>query len=115
MNNKKIRELVLKLGITPDLTGYEYIITAIELLMNQKEKSMMKLYSDVAEIHNSTPGNVDRNIRHAVTNILDSFGGYTLLSEVFHCNLLSEKLPNSKFLALCVETLKYDWEEQGNV
>lgn len=108
MNKKTIREFVLKLGITPDLSGYEYIISAIELLMNKKISSYTSLYVAVAEIHHTTSSKVERAIRHAVTTILNSFGGFDLLQEIFHCSILSEKLPNSKFLALCVETLKYD-------
>lgn len=114
MNSKKIREFVLSLGITPDLLGYEYIISAVELLFNQNEKAMMKIYEQVAEIHNTTRSKVQRAIKHAITTILNCCGGYESLSKTFHCNLLSETLPTSKFLWLCVETLKYNWEEQND-
>lgn len=111
MNSRKIREFVLKLGITPDLLGYEYIISAIELMTEEHHKSMMKVYEQVAEIHNTTASRVERAIKHAITSILISPYGYELLSNAFNCEFLSDYLPNSKFLALCVEAIKYDWQE----
>lgn len=105
-DNKKIREFVLKLGITPDLMGYEYIITAIDMLLNQGRIPFIKLYSDVAAAHNTTLSRAERAMRHAI-NIVVREHGIEYFESIFHCTILSDCLTTGKFLALCAETLKH--------
>ncbi len=68
MNTNK---LLMEMGISPDLTGYYYLVAAINL---RKEKIMsgdvthkfMDLYTEIAKKFNSTCVNVERAMRHAV-------------------------------------------------
>lgn len=106
-DNKKIREFVLKLGITPDLLGYEYIVTAIEMLLTQGRIPFVKLYSDVAAAHKTTTSRAERDMRHAINKAVCEYG-VEYFKSVFHCTILSDYyLTIGKFLALCAETLKH--------
>ncbi len=99
-DNKKIREFVLKCGITPDLLGYEYIVTAIDMLLKHGRIPLVKLYSDVAAIYNTTSRWAELTIRLTINKAVCEHGIENLKS-------VSDHLTVDKFLALCVETLKH--------
>ena len=103
-----IREYILKIGITPELKGYEYIIDAVEKLIAAPNTKLIKLYSDIAKSHNSTVGSVERAIRHAIGTVFKEYGGIELAEKIFSCRIVSGILTNSKFLALCAENLKHN-------
>ena len=67
---EKLKKYLKSQGIMPNLRGYHYALTAIEIIRNTKIKTdikMMKLYAAVAEQYETTVDRVERNIRHLIT------------------------------------------------
>lgn len=68
--SKELHEILSKIGVSQHLLGYEYMITAFELIMENPDylRYITKgLYIDVSSKHNSTSSKVERAIRHAIT------------------------------------------------
>lgn len=88
MNNKyTIKKLLLDVGISPDLSGFHYLVEAInaqeEVRLNGKEKcSLTALYMEIAEKFNNTAPAVERSIRHAVEKAFKS--NNILLYKIFN-------------------------------
>lgn len=106
----KIRKLVKSLGVTPDLKGYNYIISAIEIICknNIDCKVSKDVYPVVARMYGSTPSRVERSIRHCVGKLFDSYESIDLLMSTLDCNLETDHLTNSQFLFLCADTILHD-------
>ena len=68
---KKVEEALIELGVYPNLTGFNYICRAVEIISESKEKMKIVdgLYVDVAKEFNSTKSKVERAIRHAITKM----------------------------------------------
>lgn len=66
----KTNEFLIKLGIYPNLKGFNYIIRAVEIV---KEKGYLKvtkeLYPQIAEEYKTTASRVERAIRHVISKI----------------------------------------------
>lgn len=65
--------LLRKLGIRADLLGYDYLCTAIEMVVTDISclHNMTKvLYPEVAKVHSTTPQRVERAIRHSIVAML---------------------------------------------
>lgn len=88
---KRAKKLLLTLGITPNLNGYNYSTIAI-----------CKLYEDVANEVASTGTRVERSIRHAIN--YTSSQNLEHWEKVLNCKL-QDGITVSKFLSLCVEKL----------
>lgn len=95
---KKIAKLLNEFCIPKNLSGYNYIISAIYVLYkNNSDFSIADLYSEIAKEYNTKPSNVERSIRHAIER------GYDICMD---CNFdtfrrvsFSNKKPqNSEFL-----------------
>lgn len=64
--NKDIRKVLLKLGITSNLYGYQCILAGTEAVAKGTTK-ITDVYKKVYKILNATSsGAVERNIRHAI-------------------------------------------------
>ena len=63
----KIQKILLKLGITPDLKGFNYICRMIEIVKADElnKKSVVGIYEEIAEEYETTKTCVERSIRHA--------------------------------------------------
>lgn len=61
----KIGNILIKLGITPDLNGFNYIIAALELLKTNENMPITTLYGLVAKQYNTHAIRVERCMRHA--------------------------------------------------
>lgn len=63
-------EYLLRVGISPDLRGFDYIIKGVELLQSKLEyyrgATVKRLYTDIACTFNTTASRVERGIRHAI-------------------------------------------------
>lgn len=100
-----------QLGLTPAHTGYKYIITTLHLIQGRDAYSITEVYRDVAKIHNTTYGGVERCIRTAINRGIgnpqltelwyEEFGG--LIDRDRGC------VTNKDFLA-CVSTMIEDGE-----
>lgn len=66
-----IHELLLSIGIPPNIHGYIYLAASLELVLDNPEylHSVTKgLYIDIAKQFHTTPANVERSMRFAITN-----------------------------------------------
>ena len=71
MNNYATNKLLMEVGISPDLSGYHYLKSAIEsvkemILGDKVNDSFMNLYAKIAVKFNTTSSRVERAMRHAV-------------------------------------------------
>lgn len=68
---KKVEEILIKMGVYPNLLGFGYICKAIELINSSKERMKIvdRIYVDIAEEFNSSKSRVERNIRHAISKM----------------------------------------------
>lgn len=66
MNNFELRKILINMGISANLQGFNYIITAVEFIKIQKiHTNMDTVYSEIAKKFDTTPSAVERSIRHA--------------------------------------------------
>lgn len=67
---KAISDMILKLGITPNMLGYRYLILAVELIPEKAYLPVTKeLYPEIARVCGydvSASDTVERAIRHAI-------------------------------------------------
>lgn len=64
-------KLLMEMGISPDSTGYYYLVAAINLrkemvVSGNVTHKFMELYDAIGKKFNSKPLNVERAMRHAV-------------------------------------------------
>lgn len=65
----KVMDLLLKLGMQPNIKGYSFLKTGIALIVEDPSKShnfTKKLYPEISKYYDSTPSRVERAIRHAI-------------------------------------------------
>lgn len=113
--NKKIKEMLLELGIVPNLKGFDYICYGLECLLKSNKKiSMRVLYTDIAIKFDSTVMQTERCIRHAFSKLDKE-------SESFKKYILCEGKTNSEmlyalktYLELYKEQLEEELDENGN-
>lgn len=108
MLKNRIRKLLLQGGVDPSLSGYEYLLTSIELCYedNALIQNMTKnLYYAVGRIHNTKNVNVERCMRHAIENMKQTECSW-FRKEVIGLMEKKRALTNSQFIAICVEILK---------
>ena len=100
----EIHRILLSIGIPPNLLGYSYILSALELIMPNPiylHTITKGLYVDIAKKYNVTPGSVERAIRHAI-NTGWRFGNYRYINHIFKNCVSEEKASpsNSVFLSV---------------
>lgn len=92
------RRTLVQLGLSPNYKGFNAIVEAVDLLIKEPNLQITKIYEIVGSRTNSTYHRVERNIRHAVTIILDR-GNFNLLRQIFGYNFLAEgTIHNGDFL-----------------
>jgi len=99
----EIQELLLDIGLSPSLTGFQYITLAEQLAL--RDESYLRhvtklLYIDIAVKYNNTPASVERCIRHAIATAWNH-GSVEQISKLFRNSINPKKgVPtNSQFLA----------------
>ena len=72
MKTKIFNELI-KLSVPCDVSGFGYLMTAIQLVLSGSNylKVTVNLYPEIARIYNTKPSRVDRAIRHAIKNAIN--------------------------------------------
>lgn len=98
-----LHNLVLSIGVLPNIYGYAYIIRAMELILtnpNYLHSVTNGLYIDIAREFNTKPARVERAIRHAI-NTAWLYGDPAYLNSIFkNCVRPDKTVPtNSVFLA----------------
>ena len=113
-DEKKLEQVVTKfirsIGIPLHINGYEYLRTAIMLVMVDYTKfdSVTKiLYPEVAKIHHTTPSRVERSIRHAIEVAWSNMTPGTAY-ELFGDSgqVYSTRPTNSEFISLATDNIR---------
>ena len=99
----KVHEVLLCIGIPPNLLGYTYIITALEFIsLNPMYLNVITkgLYVDIASKYEVTASSVERAIRHAI-NVGWTYGNIDFIFKIFKNSVRPDKgVPtNSLFLS----------------
>lgn len=68
---KKVEEVLIELGIYPNLLGFDYICRAIEYIQADRKAKICDIYGLIAGDYDTTPQRVERAIRHALSNKAD--------------------------------------------
>lgn len=71
MEIKKINNVLIELGLSPKLTGYEYVKECIKRVARNNMLSHnvnRYLYAQIADDYNTTIQNVEKNIRKCIEN-----------------------------------------------
>ena len=106
----RVSQALHKMGVPANIKGYRYLITAIELCINDMDMlgSVTKqLYPTIAKRYDTTPSRVERAIRHSIEvawnrgqiDVLDAVFGYTI-------NTRKGKPTNSEFIAMLSDKLR---------
>lgn len=66
---KRTGDILLELGITPDLSGFHYIVDLVEIIYNNQFAKICTTYVFVAEKYNKSSSKVERCVRHAIGKI----------------------------------------------
>ena len=113
---EKLEDILIALGITPNLNGFHAICAAIEVIAeNPQEKvfSSCKLYQLVADKIYSTAGGVESAIRHAFQKMdIDSEAYKKYIGVNNHSNFQCLNMLYYRVKDLgCLHTTKKDMEE----
>ena len=109
-----VRRLLLKLGATPRYIGFDYVIHAIILSLENSQYLLSvtkELYPDVARKYHTTIYSVERDIRTVITiiwkrnpHLLSQIAGYPL----------TKKPAVGEFIAIMREYLSYHLETNAS-
>ena len=84
---KKIQDVLLKLGVTPNLKGFDYICDAVEMINKEGRLKVTYIYDKIARDNNEKTMRVERAIRHAISHVNEetwkSIGGAGLRNSEF--------------------------------
>lgn len=114
---KKVRGYLKELGITFNLTGYSYIIDAMEIIYQNptvlRKGITSTLYPMIAKKYDVVPKKIDRCIRHAAVLSLNNIGN-DVASKYFSNAISYESgtVTNAQFLACLYTKLMEDLEDE---
>ncbi len=105
-----VRELLLELGVPDHLTGHQYLVRSVALILEKGEylyNITRMLYPGLAEEFEATPARVERSIRHAI-EVAWSRGDVDVLGKYFGNTVDANKgkPTNSEFLARVVNIVR---------
>ena len=86
-------ELLLSMGITPNLRGFDYIQAAVEILVKCPAEKYQNIYEYIALRDGVAKAAVERGIRHAI-------GKADRDSEWWRENIKHSATTNSEFLSI---------------
>ena len=103
-------EYLHKLGVPAHIKGYQYIRTAIIMVVQDMDLInyiTKDLYPDLAKVYKTTPSRVERAIRHAI-EVAWSRGDQDSIQAVFGYTLNSNKgkPTNSEFIAMVADDIR---------
>lgn len=98
-----IHNVLLSIGVPPNLLGYSYILYALQLILLQPEymRAITKeLYADIAKEYRTTISRVERDIRTAIQTTW-LYGNTVSIDRIFQNSVRPDKgyPTNSMFLA----------------
>lgn len=108
----EVTKIIQQIGIPAHVNGYQYIRDAI--LMVIEDVSLLgavtkELYPCIAKKNKTTPGRVERGIRHAI-EVSWERGNKDLLKLIFgysNNNIECKRPTNSEFIAMIIDTLNF--------
>lgn len=103
MDKKSIQKELLYLGFKPNVLGFEYIATAIEIY--DIKLSIIDLYKQIAEKYNTTALRVERAIRYSKENAFKT-SDITERMTRYGVNIPNTDYNNGEFIALMNFALK---------
>ncbi len=99
-----------QIGMPENIIGYQYVRTSIIMITENPDwlhSVTARLYPKVAEIHNTTPSKVERNIRNAI-EIAWNKGDRHVFEQLFNT-----KPTNSKFIAKVADKLRLEMKNNN--
>lgn len=98
-----IHNVLLSIGVPPNLLGYSYILYALQLILLQPEYMQAitkELYADIARKYCTSSTRVERNIRTAIQTTW-LYGNVEMINRLFQNSVRPDKgyPTNSMFLA----------------
>jgi len=107
---KKVTDVLIELGVTPNLKGFDYICRAVEIISNSKKRMdiVKGIYADIANEFDTTSSRTERAIRHAFSKVDKE-------SEAYKKYIGIDKTTNSTLLYTLAYRLREDNEDEiGN-
>ena len=111
-----VTTLIHEFGVPAHVKGYRYLREAILLAVNDMDvvNAVTKvLYPQVSKMFGTTPGRVERAIRHAIETAWDR-GDRAAMQRYFGCTIFNTKgkPTNSEFIALAADQLQLQLKKQ---
>lgn len=95
----KCGDLLISIGITPNLRGFEYICMGVEILSTDSKVTLQSIYKKIAEEKSTTIPSAERTIRHAISKADRD-------SEWWQKNIGKDRAINSEFLSILAYRMK---------
>lgn len=89
--DKKIKSILLELGITPNLKGFKCICEAVKYISENEDAGTTDVYEHVAKRFNYEISHVERAVRHSISKADKN-------SEAWDRYVGYKKVTNSTFL-----------------
>lgn len=109
LTEERAAELLVRLGIRPNLKGYHYLKTAVRLCTKDREELdgiTKRLYPDIARKHGTTAGKVEHAVRHAIGTAWIK-GDAEMQRAVFgYCFEADRRPTNAEFIVQLLEYLE---------
>lgn len=109
--DQRLSSLLMQIGIPPQNKGFRYISDAARMVMHKPElinSLTKKLYPGIGEIYQTSPGNVERGIRHSIEVAWNS-GKLEKINEIMDCKLFDPKYKptNGEFISVIHQMLSH--------
>lgn len=88
-------DMLIKMGITPDLKGFRYTLDMVEILKKEPDIKILAAYEMVAKKNNTSGAKVERGIRYAASIMNEESEIYKKVIQV-----QKNKLTNTRFISL---------------
>lgn len=103
--------LLRGLGVPVKMVGYKYLRDAIMIAVKDTDALMSvtkNIYPEIADIHGTSSGNVERNIRYVIEATWNRQDDYKYGTEIGRLFKGTNKKPtNSEFILICSEWINY--------
>lgn len=103
--------LLRSLGVPVKMVGYKYLRDAIMIAVKDADALMSvtkNIYPEIADIHGTSSGNVERNIRYVIEATWNRQDDYKYGTEIGRLFKDTNKKPtNSEFILICSEWINY--------
>lgn len=97
-----IQKMLLGMGVTPDLSGFNLLVEAIQIKATENNVKTTSVYKRLATESDSY-ANIERKIRHAISRV-----DKATVEKLFDASIPTkkERFTNEQFIALCALKIK---------